>query len=73
MAVLGRGAVSHERGAPASARAPTFGFTALELLSLQMDLLISFRKSTPPQNRQLNISISNSERYVDDFVRELTV
>ena len=34
--------------------------------------LISLRKSTPPQNRQLNILISNSEQCVDDFVGGLT-
>ena len=37
-------------------------------LSDTMYLLIDFRKSTPPQNRQLDISISNSEQQVDDFV-----
>ena len=31
-----------------------------------------FRKSTPPQNSQLNISISNSKQQVDDFVNEST-
>ena len=31
-----------------------------------------FRKSTPPQNRQLNISISNSKNRVDNSVGELT-
>ena len=35
-------------------------------------LLISFRKSTPPQNRQLNILIGNSKQQVVDFVGELT-
>ena len=33
-----------------------------------MYLLISFRKSTPPQNRQLNILISNSKQKVQNFV-----
>jgi hypothetical protein len=28
----------------------------------QTVFFISFRKSTPPQNRQLNISVSNSEQ-----------
>ena len=37
-----------------------------------MYLLMSFRKSTPTQNRQLNISISDSEQQVDDFVGKLT-
>jgi len=31
---------------------------------------VSSRKPTPPQNRQLNIRISNNERYVHDFVGE---
>ena len=35
-------------------------------------LSVSFRESTPPQNRQLNISISDSEEQVDDFLGELT-
>ena len=34
--------------------------------------LISFRKSTPPQNRQCNFSISNTKQSVDDFEGELT-
>ena len=29
---------------------------------------ISIRKSTPPQNRRLNISIGSSKQNVDDFV-----
>ena len=33
---------------------------------------IIFWKSTPPQNRQLNILISSSKQ-VDDFVGELTL
>ena len=37
-----------------------------------MYLLISFRKSTPPQNRQLNIVTKNSKQQVDDFVVKLT-
>ena len=36
-------------------------------------LSISFRKSTPPQNRQLEFLISNSKQQVDDFVGELTL
>ena len=32
------------------------------------DLSISSRKSTPPQNRQLNVLISNSKQQVDNFV-----
>jgi len=31
-----------------------------------------FRKSTPPQNRGLIVSIRNSNKQVDDFVGELT-
>ena len=31
-----------------------------------------FGKSTPPQNRQLNILISNSKQQVDDVVGEVT-
>ena len=42
-------------------------------LSHIMHSLITFRKSTPQQNRQINISISNSKQQVDDFVRELTL
>ena len=41
-------------------------------LSDTMHSLISFRKSTPPQNRQLKILINNSKRRVDDLVGELT-
>ena len=33
---------------------------------------ISLRKSTPPQNCQLDILIGHSKQYLDDFVRELT-
>ena len=40
--------------------------------SHSMNLLIRFRKSTPPQNRQLNVLIGNSKQQVDDFVGELT-
>ena len=46
--------------------------STLPTLSDTMYLLISFRKSTPPQNRQLNILIGNSKRSVDEFVGELT-
>ena len=42
------------------------------LLSHTMYSLISFRKSTPPQNRQFNLSISNSKQQVDDLVGGLT-
>ena len=43
-----------------------------ETLSHTMDSLLSFRKSTPSQNRQLDILISDSKQYVDDFVGGLT-
>ena len=42
------------------------------ILSGTMYLSISFIKSTPPQNRQLDIMISNSKQVVDDLVVELT-
>ena len=42
------------------------------ILSDTMYSSISSRESTPPQNHQLNILISNSEKQVDDFVGELT-
>ena len=42
------------------------------LLSHTMHRADGLRKSTPPQNRQLNFSISNSKYEVDDFVGELT-
>ena len=35
--------------------------------------MISFRKSTPPQNRHLNVSTSNCNQLVDDLVGELAV
>ena len=35
-----------------------------------MHLLLSFRKSFPPRNRQLNVLIINSEQQVDDLVGE---
>ena len=38
----------------------------------KMYLLISLRKSTPPQKYQLNILISNIKQQVDNFVGELT-
>ena len=42
------------------------------LLSHMMYRLVCSRKSTPPQNCQLNILISNLEQLVDDSVGELT-
>ena len=36
-------------------------------------LSMSFKKSAPPQNRQLNIVISNRHQEVDDFAEELTL
>jgi len=47
------------------------GVSCRETLSHRMSLLISFMKSTPPQNCQLDILISNIKQYVDDFVGEL--
>jgi len=44
-----------------------------ELLSHRMYLLMSLGKSTPPQNRQLDIFISNSKQCVDDFMGNLTL
>ena len=41
-------------------------------LSDTMYLSMSFRKSTPPENRQLNVSISNSKQLVDDCVGKVT-
>ena len=35
-------------------------------------LLISFRKSNPPQNSERDVLISNSQKYVDDFVGGVT-
>ena len=37
-----------------------------------MYLLMSFRKSTAPHNRQLILHISSNKGYVDRFVSELT-
>jgi hypothetical protein len=37
-----------------------------------MYLLISFRKSTPPQNRQLIVYYYNIKNQVDGFARDLT-
>ena len=42
------------------------------LSSDTMYWLISFRESTPPQNRQVNIVVSNNKQQVDDFVGGLT-
>ena len=35
--------------------------------------LISFRKSTAPQNRQLDVLISNSQQQVNDLVGGVTI
>ena len=40
-------------------------------LSHTLYQLNGFRKSTPSQNHQLVVLISNSKQYVDDFVEEL--
>ena len=42
-------------------------------LSDAMHISINFSESTLPQNRQLDIFISNSKQQVDDFVWELTL
>jgi hypothetical protein len=42
------------------------------ILSHEMYLLISFRKSTPAQNRQLIVYYYLLKYQVDDFVGELT-
>ena len=44
----------------------------LSRLADTMYLLLSVRESTAPQNRQLEISTSNSKQKVDDFLGELT-
>ena len=45
---------------------------SVPFLSERMYSLISFRKSTPPQNRHLNILTTNSKQWVDEFMAELT-
>ena len=50
---------------------PPFVARACIRLWETMYLLISFRMSTPPQNCQLNILISNSNQQDNDFVGEL--
>ena len=47
------------------------GVSCRETLSHRMSLLISFMKSTPPQNYQLDILIRSIKQCVDDFVGEL--
>ena len=44
----------------------------MSTLSDTMYSLISFRKPTAPQNRHINILISDSDQRVDDYVGELT-
>ena len=63
-------ALSYERGTLVVWRGPIR--TSVPDLSGIMYLLIGFRKSNPPRNRQLDILISNSKQHVDDFVGELT-
>ena len=41
------------------------------ILSDTMYLLMRLSKSTPPQNRQLNLLISDSQPKVEDFAGEL--
>ena len=56
------------RAGTSSSSTPTYAApgvsveAAVPFLSHRMYLLISFRKSTPPQNRQLNILISHSKK-----------
>ena len=47
------------------------GSGMIRLLFDTMHSLICSRKSTPPQNRQLNILTSNCEQQVDDLAGEL--
>ena len=44
----------------------------MPVLSDRIYLLINLRKSTPLQNRRLNIVISDGKQQVDDSVGELT-
>jgi len=44
---------------------------AIQTKSDTMKLLIDFRKSTSPQNRQVVILITDSKQQVDDFVGKL--
>ena len=48
------------------------GEGAVGFLSDTMYSVISFKKSSPPQNRRLNILICNSKQQVHYFVREFT-
>ena len=67
--------------APKGTRAAAAPRTPLRLLPesglqcyyLRICLFINFRKSTPPQNCQLDILISISKEKVNDFVRKLTL
>ena len=69
-----RGAVDTNRKCDRALFAPTrrargcFRAWVVQGLSDTMYLLISFRKSTPLQNRQLNICISNSKQQVKIFL-----
>ena len=71
MVVLGKGAISYERGTPVpvgAARHPTLAGHA----SPTMYELNGFRKLTPPQNHPLLVSTGTSKQCVDDLVWELT-
>ena len=59
--VRGGGGGRHGSLAPRVRRAPPHLLRSSGL-SHTLYLLIAFRKSTPPQNRQLNILISNSKQ-----------
>ena len=50
----------------------SFASSTRQLLSHRMYLLVCFRKSSHPQNCQLDTSISNRKQSVDDFLGELT-
>ena len=50
----------------------SYAATHQPTLSHRMYLLISLRKSTPPQNRQLIVENSSLKHEVDSFMGELT-
>ena len=41
---------------------------ALQVYLMEKDFLVSSRKSTPPQKRQVHNSFDNGQQKVDDFV-----
>ena len=72
MVVLREVAFFYERGTPATTSLDVKYGRSSTLSSRTMYSLDGFRKSPPPQNRQLIVLISTSERPVKDFVGELT-